>query len=194
MRGQRQARPRRGTKLDPGRRLPYFSPVSASRELKRRNFAPPCQEAASRPWLATRDQAGPLPLRTPTAGSRSRTQPRPQSRARPRRSGTRSFGRNRERWPRPLVAPHGSTSDAWTLILMRMMLVIPAMRAMQLTAAPAARMHLRDVPGSDTAHNSGRKRGDRGCLRSARNGCEHQARDRNCKYHPKHSVLPGRRP
>jgi hypothetical protein len=122
--------PRRGTKLDPGRRLPYFSPVSASRELKRRNFAPPCQEAASRPWLATRDQAGPLPLRTPTAGSRSRTQPRPQSRARPRRSGTRSFGRNRERWPRPLVAPHRSTSDAWTLILMRMMLVIPAMRAM----------------------------------------------------------------
>ena len=63
MRGQRRARPRRGTKLDPGRRLPYFSPVSASRELKRRNFAPPCQEAASRPWLATRDQAGPLPLR-----------------------------------------------------------------------------------------------------------------------------------
>jgi len=44
---------------------------------------------------------------------------------------------------------------------MRMMLVIPAMRAMQLTAAPAARMHLRDIPGSDTAHNSGRKRGDR---------------------------------
>ena len=41
MRGQRRARPRRGTKLDPGRRLPYFSPVSASRELKRRNFAPP---------------------------------------------------------------------------------------------------------------------------------------------------------
>jgi hypothetical protein len=24
-------------------------------------------------------------------------------------------------------------------------------------------MHLRDVPGSDIAHNSGRKRGDRGC-------------------------------
>ena len=68
---------------------------------------------------------------------------------------------------KPLVAPRGSTSDARTLILMRMMLVIPAMRAMQLTAAPAARMHLRDVPGSDIAHNSGPKRGDRGCLRSA---------------------------